>query len=657
MNRAYFVAALLAASSLIALAPPAQADSFLGITSMTPTSGSGDVTVDVYGWGFYNVNNLQLSGSNWGCCDYPAFWVWSDDHLTFTFPGGLPGGDYTVLLYGYQSTCDEYGNCNWSYDQSSATYTNVVVDNDGDGYSTYNDCNDADASIHPGAWDTPYDGADQNCDGADSVIPEGFSATFAAYTTPYYALRDDAAIGVRSDATRGFDVQYDAPEPPLAPADDHMRLYLADASQAAPGDALSTSVVPGASTTEWTLRFEAHNSMCDGSNWDNCRYHLDVSFPAWQLPQELNAYLVEENNVYDLRYTNGFDFYACCQDVSKDFRVVITSDVVSQIWLNYGWTLVSIPVQAPDMSVASVFGDHVDAVYSYDGSSYQSVSTLEAGKGYWVHDWWGWDSVAITGVPVRSSDVALHAGWNLVGAPLGGSPLNAAGSVSTTGFYWGWNGYYSTTWLYEGRGTWVYATEPTTLHLGYAAQALPAEPTALLPTLSPEDATAPALALPFTVADASGAKDAASLETRGDATKGFDAKLDVMEAPRPLADVFAQAMFVVDGARFDHAAQPLAAKATYDLVVERQGPAGAVTLAWDASALPADVTAELVHGETRVNLRDASSYTFDAADGFSATTLHVVVRAANGPVCVAQLDGVCAATLPFDPARALGKLL
>ncbi|MCI0498793.1 MAG: putative metal-binding motif-containing protein, partial [Planctomycetales bacterium] len=47
----------------------------------------------------------------------------------------------------------------------------LATDADGDGYHSYatggDDCNDGDASIHPGAAEIWYDDIDQDCDGAN----------------------------------------------------------------------------------------------------------------------------------------------------------------------------------------------------------------------------------------------------------------------------------------------------------------------------------------------------------------------------------------------------------------------------------------------------------------------------------------------------------
>jgi hypothetical protein len=48
--------------------------------------------------------------------------------------------------------------------------TGIYTDNDGDGYSEADgDCDDSDASVHPGAEETAGDGIDSNCDGNDDT--------------------------------------------------------------------------------------------------------------------------------------------------------------------------------------------------------------------------------------------------------------------------------------------------------------------------------------------------------------------------------------------------------------------------------------------------------------------------------------------------------
>lgn len=48
-----------------------------------------------------------------------------------------------------------------------------AVDGDGDGHAVEVDCDDGDASVHPGAEEVPGDGVDQDCDGDDATVETG----------------------------------------------------------------------------------------------------------------------------------------------------------------------------------------------------------------------------------------------------------------------------------------------------------------------------------------------------------------------------------------------------------------------------------------------------------------------------------------------------
>ena len=53
------------------------------------------------------------------------------------------------------------------------TSSPVTADADGDGVPAPTDCDDGDGGVYPGAAEVPYDGVDQDCDGADLTDVDG----------------------------------------------------------------------------------------------------------------------------------------------------------------------------------------------------------------------------------------------------------------------------------------------------------------------------------------------------------------------------------------------------------------------------------------------------------------------------------------------------
>jgi len=89
-----------------------------------------------------------------------------------------------------------------------------------------------------------------------------------------------------------------------------------------------------------------------------------------------------------------------------------------------GWNLVSFPMDASDFDVLTqMIKDSTSApVYEYDGS-YQKVTQLQAGKGYWIKLAKN-DLFDITRLPATKLTLSLKKGWNLISGVGGDMPLS-----------------------------------------------------------------------------------------------------------------------------------------------------------------------------------------------------------------------------------------
>mgnify|MGYP000206042190 CR=1 FL=1 len=209
-------------------------------------------------------------------------------------------------------------------------------------------------------------------------------------------------IGTATNATTGFDPQYDqmAPPPPPIGAFD-ARLLFGGISYFRFFQPTTTD------QTIWNVRFAPANGAAP----------ITLSWNPADLPVGGSMRLtdLEGGIIYDVDMRKQSSLTVEIGSVSE---MIITYTLFDEFERTYlaGWNLVGLPVNQPHDHFQEVFtGSLNGTLFRFDGY-YQSAETLEPGNGYWLY--FGTESSEVlVGLNIPSITVSLSAGWNLISGP------------------------------------------------------------------------------------------------------------------------------------------------------------------------------------------------------------------------------------------------
>jgi hypothetical protein len=261
--------------------------------------------------------------------------------------------------------------------------------------------------------------------------------------------------------------------------------------------------------------------------------------------------------------------------------------------LHESWQLVSRPIATASDSLTVLFPSATSA-FEFDGN-YQQTDLIATGEGYWL-DMPADDTVTHTGDQVRLIELALPAGWSLVGAPydtfavadIAQAPPGVIQSV------YGFDvAYYLASDLLPGQGFWVDMLQAGTITIDMDALKSSQGGGWLAPV-----AAAATWELPLSVVPAGSDVDAGIPLGCGaveGAADGLDRELgECMLPPRPPLEIFDVRLALPGGIGVHRdLREPGADRFVYNLTFQGAAETFPVRVSWDSGFLPAGASAVL----------------------------------------------------------------
>ena len=282
------------------------------------------------------------------------------------------------------------------------------------------------------------------------------------------------AIGMSELATDGYDEGLDRLSPPESlPSPVQLHAYWLN-DQLDLASRLSQSFLPLTDSARFHLRVQAEEQPFTLS-WDLSQVPINLTSLTLRQLEPTPDSAVEVN----LRQQLAFTFQSLTAgEGSYLFEIELSSNY--QLRVSGGWNLISLPGQLSNADPQTLIDSGQGAMlpmyrWSTSGYSYQQVTELEQGVGYWLLDLTPNGEVLQPSLTLSDSyTIDLKAGWNIIGSVASvydfSDPQDEPdGSIANYSlFEWQSSGftYNEATEIEEGKGYWVLCWNDCQLRVG-----------------------------------------------------------------------------------------------------------------------------------------------------------------------------------------------
>ncbi len=172
------------------------------------------------------------------------------------------------------------------------------------------------------------------------------------------------------------------------------------------------------------------------------------------------THIYQESGLYSPTLTI-FDIYGESDTLTLTNYINIDASFV-QTYID-DWNMIGVPVIPRNSQVSVLYPDAIPGTTFRWIGSYQPVSTLKFGEGYWIK-FPNAGQIKVPGPRDYDRGDTLTSGWNLISGVSGNVDVSTVYDpfgIIVPGTWYGWNGTYAATNSIEaGRGYWVLADEP-----------------------------------------------------------------------------------------------------------------------------------------------------------------------------------------------------